>query len=122
MLGVIAQRLARKLCNACKRPDDAPFEALIEAGFGPEEAAVVQPMRAVGCAQCLNSGYKGRIGLFEVMLMDDEIRRMFLRDAPAGEIRETAEAHGMRTLRRDGLDKVAAGVTSLAELARVVAY
>ncbi len=122
MLGVIAQRLARRLCDFCKQPEDAPFEALVQAGFEPDEAAVVQPMRAVGCARCLNSGYKGRTGLFEVMLMDDHIRRMFLRDAPASEIREAAEAHGMRTLRRDGLDKVAAGVTSMAELARVVAY
>ncbi len=123
MLGVIAQRLARKLCTACRRPDEtADFDVLTAAGFTPEEAATVQPMRAVGCSQCLNSGYRGRVGLFEVMTMTDDIRRLFLRDAPAGEIRDMAMANGMRPLRRDGLDKVAAGVTSLAELARVVAY
>ena len=122
ILGVIAQRLARKLCDACKQPDDVPYEALIAAGFPPEEAEVVQPFRPVGCSKCLNSGYKGRLGLFEVMTMSDEIRRLFLRDAPADQVRAAALENGMRTLRRDGLEKVAAGRTSLTELARVVAY
>jgi type II secretory ATPase GspE/PulE/Tfp pilus assembly ATPase PilB-like protein len=95
---------------------------LVEAGFTPDEAAQVKPYRSVGCAQCLNSGYKGRTGLFEVMLMDDDIRRLFLHEAPADQIREAAIANGMRTLRRDGLEKVAAGLTSLSELGRVVSY
>jgi type IV pilus assembly protein PilB len=122
MLGIIAQRLVRKLCDYCKRPEEVPYEALLQTGFGPERAAVVQPFGPVGCDKCLNTGYKGRLGIFEIMVMTDEIRRLFLRDAPAGEIREVALANGMRTLRVDGLDKVADGRTSLAELARVVSY
>jgi type IV pilus assembly protein PilB len=122
ILGVIAQRLVRKLCEYCKQPQETPYEALITAGFSAEHAAVVQPFGPIGCDKCLNTGYKGRLGLFEIMLMSDEIRRLFLRDAPASEIRDAALANGMRTLRIDGLEKVADGRTSLAELARVVAY
>jgi type IV pilus assembly protein PilB len=122
ILGVVAQRLVRKLCDYCKRPEEVPYEALLQAGFEPERAAVVQPFGPVGCEKCLNSGYKGRLGLFEIMVMTDDIRRLFLRDAPASEVREAALANGMRTLRVDGLDKVADGRTSLAELARVVSY
>jgi type IV pilus assembly protein PilB len=122
MLGVVAQRLVRRLCGYCKQPDDVPYEALIQAGFPPEEAATIMPMRAVGCDKCLNSGYKGRDGLFEIMVMNDELRRLFLREAAADDLRRVAVEGGMKTLRRDGLDKVAAGVTTLSELARVVAY
>jgi type IV pilus assembly protein PilB len=122
ILGVIAQRLVRRLCDYCKRPVEVPYEALLRAGFEAERAAVVQPFGPIGCDKCLNTGYRGRLGLFEIMTMNEDIRRLFLRDAPSGEIREAALANGMRTLRTDGLEKLAEGRTSLAELARVVSF
>ena len=122
MLGVVAQRLTRRLCAYCKQPDDVPYEALLQAGYAPEEAATIMPMRAVGCERCLNSGYKGREGLFEIMVMNDELRHLFLKDASSDALRCVAIESGMKTLRRDGLDKVAAGVTTLSELARVVSF
>jgi type IV pilus assembly protein PilB len=120
LLGVVAQRLARRLCPACKRPAEADPEALLRAGFTEDEASQVRPYAPVGCPQCFETGYRGRIGLFEIMPMDDELRRLFLREAPLDQLRATAIEHGMTTLQRDALGKVASGVTSLSEIARVV--
>jgi type IV pilus assembly protein PilB len=120
LLGVVAQRLARRLCPECRQPADVTPEALMRFGYTEEEANAVRPFKAVGCGQCSDTGYRGRIGLFEIMAMDDELRRLFLREAPLDQLRCTAIEHGMKTLRRDALDKVAAGVTSLNEIARVV--
>jgi type IV pilus assembly protein PilB len=120
LLGVVAQRLARRLCPECRQPADVTPEALMRFGYTEEEANAVRPFKAVGCGQCSDTGYRGRIGLFEIMAMDDELRRLFLREAPLDQLRCTAIEHGMKTLQRDALDKVAAGVTSLNEIARVV--
>ncbi len=121
LTGVVAQRLVRRLCPACKRAARMKREVLLAAGFTDEEVARgVKVYRAVGCDQCAGTGYKGRVGLFEIMEMDEELVRLFLREAPSEQLREVALAHGMKPLRRDALDKVAAGITSLEEVDRVV--
>lgn len=120
LLAVLAQRLARKLCSECKRPLDVPVDALVRLGMDQKRASKVTVYGPVGCDHCFNTGYRGRIGLFELMVMDDDIRRLFLHEAPAEQLRQAAIEHGMRTLREDAIDKVAAGVTSLQEIARVV--
>jgi type IV pilus assembly protein PilB len=114
---VVAQRLARKLCAHCKGRTVIPQKALAEAGF--RVGADVEAYEPVGCARCGNSGYRGRIGLFSVMLMSDRIRELTVRGAPEAEIAQVAREQGMSTLREDGLAKVRAGVTSIEEVARV---
>jgi type IV pilus assembly protein PilB len=107
---VVAQRLARRLCPGCREPARAVLD-------GGDKVDVFEPQ---GCPRCRHTGYRGRIGLYEVMTMSDEIRALVVARAPAGEIARTAVAQGMRRLRDDGLEKVRAGDTSLAEVARVV--
>ncbi len=111
---VLAQRLARKLCTSCRRPVAVPAGDVGLAG-----GRKVEVYEAVGCQRCRTTGYRGRIGLFEVMTVSEEIRAQIVARAPAGEITATAIAQGMRTLAEDGLDKVRAGQTTLAEVARV---
>jgi type IV pilus assembly protein PilB len=118
---VVAQRLARKLCERCaERYEPDPAE-LLEAGV-PEgqlsEAA--NYFRAIGCPACSNTGYRGRIGLYEVMLMSEEIERLTVERASSETIRTVAIEQGMQTLRDDGLEKARAGQTSIEEIARVV--
>jgi type IV pilus assembly protein PilB len=113
---VVAQRLARKLCAHCKRRTVIPRDALMEAGF--RVGADVEAYGPVGCARC-SAGYRGRIGLFSVMVMSERIRELTVRGAPEAEIAKVAREEGMSTLRDDGLAKVRAGVTSIAEIARV---
>jgi type IV pilus assembly protein PilB len=113
---VVAQRLARKLCAHCKRRTVIPRDALMEAGF--RVGADVEAYGPVGCARC-SAGYRGRIGLFSVMVMSERIRELTVRGAPEAEIAKVAREEGMSTLRDDGLAKVRAGVTSIAEVARV---
>ena len=110
---VIAQRLARRVCPSCRKASTAPAA---DVGLTGEPVAVYD---AVGCPRCRHLGYRGRLGLFEVMTVSDEIRSLIVQRAPAGEIARVAVAQGMRTLRDDGLAKVRAGDTSLAEVARV---
>jgi type IV pilus assembly protein PilB len=114
---VVAQRLARKLCAHCKRRTVIPRAALEEANF--RVGADVEAYEPVGCARCGNSGYRGRIGLFSVLVMSDRIRDLTVRGAAEAEIAKVAHEEGMSTLREDGLAKVRAGVTSIAEVARV---
>jgi type IV pilus assembly protein PilB len=118
--GIVAQRLVRKLCPFCSVPDEVPQDVLVGLGFTPEEAAAAHPKKSVGCSECMYTGYHGRVGIFEILVMDDDVRQMFLRDAAADELRALAVTNGMRTLRSDGLGKVAGGITSLNELSRVV--
>lgn len=121
LVGVVAQRLARRLCPKCKKRTKVSREVLLAAGFSEEEVAGGLKLYApVGCDDCASTGYRGRIGLFEVMEMNDELERLFLRQAPSEQLREAAIASGMVTLRRDALDKVASGITSLEEINRVV--
>jgi type IV pilus assembly protein PilB len=113
-----AQRLVRRICTECKEKVDLPPQALVEAGFSAEESRTVSVMKGKGCSHCNNSGYKGRAGLYEVMEIDDDIRELILVGASATELKKKAIEHGMITLRRSGLIKAAAGVTTLEEVAR----
>ncbi len=114
---VVAQRLARMLCKNCKKPVVLSVDQLTAAGFGAGfELEAYEP---VGCGRCGGSGYKGRVGLYEVMTVTDEIRDLTIQVASADAIRKVATEQGMHSLRDDGLAKVAAGITSLAEVSRV---
>lgn len=115
---IVAQRLVRRICGECKDKVDLPVQGLIEAGFSPEEAKTVTVFKGHGCSNCNNTGYKGRAGLYEVMEIDDDIRELILVGASATELKKKAIEHGMITLRRSGLIKAAAGVTTLEEVAR----
>ncbi len=113
---ITAQRLARRLCPICKSPADIPYETLIDAGFKAEDLdGSWTPYRPVGCSAC-NNGYKGRVGIYQVMPISDEIQRIILADGSAPEIAKQAEAEGVRSLRQSGLGKVRQGVTSLEEV------
>ncbi len=115
---ITAQRLARRLCVVCREPHDVPTEALIDAGFKPGELGGWKPYRPVGCNAC-NGGYKGRVGIYQVMPISEEIQKIILRDGSALEISMQAEAEGVRTLRQSGLQKVMQGLTSLEEVVAV---
>jgi type IV pilus assembly protein PilB len=115
---ICAQRLVRRVCKDCAQPVEVPVQALIEEGYTPEEAKTVQIMKGKGCATCNKTGYKGRTGLYEVMEVDDDIRELVLVGASALELKKKAVEHGMLTLRRSGLIKVAQGWTTLEEVAR----
>jgi type IV pilus assembly protein PilB len=118
---VVAQRLARKLCEKCKESYVPEKQELVEAGLSEKRAAEVKQLfRAVGCPACSNTGYRGRMGLYEVMGMSEEIERMTVERASSDAIRAVAIEQGMRTLRDDGLDKALRGLTSIEEIARVV--
>jgi type IV pilus assembly protein PilB len=115
---VVAQRLARRLCNYCKQRTVLTVEQLKSANFY-EAAFDIEAYEPVGCARCGHTGYKGRVGMYEVMTVSDEIRALTIDRASADVIRATAVQQGMRLLRDDGLEKVRLGVTSIAEVARV---
>ena len=115
---IVAQRLVRRICKDCGENVDLPVQALIEAGYAPEEAKNTKVMKGKGCSTCNGSGYKGRCGLYEVMEIDDEIRELILVGASAVELKKKAIERGMITLRRSGLIKVAQGMTTLEEVAR----
>lgn len=113
---ITAQRLARRLCPACKQPADIPHETLLDAGFAEEEVdGSWTPYRPVGCQAC-NNGYKGRVGIYQVMPVSEEIQRIILRDGSALEIAAQSQLEGVRSLRQAGLHKVKLGVTSLEEV------
>jgi len=116
---ITAQRLARRLCENCKTPADYPREAMLRAGYAPEDLdGAWKPFRAVGCAAC-NSGFKGRIGLYQVMPITAALQRIILTEGTAMDIADQARAEGVRDLRQSGLVKVRAGVTSLEEVIAV---
>jgi type IV pilus assembly protein PilB len=115
---ICAQRLVRRICKDCAQVVEVPTQALIEEGFTPEEAKTVKVQKGKGCGVCNNTGYKGRCGLYEVMEVDDEIKELVLVGASALELKKKAIERGMVTLRRSGLTKVAAGMTTLEEVAR----
>ncbi|MDX1399136.1 MAG: ATPase, T2SS/T4P/T4SS family, partial [Oceanospirillum sp.] len=115
---IIAQRLARKLCNNCKKPAEIPEQVLIDTGFSAQEVSSLTLFEPVGCELC-NNGYKGRVGIYEVMPVTHEISRMILEGANALEISQQAHQEGYPSLRASGLDKVRSGATSLAEINRV---
>jgi type IV pilus assembly protein PilB len=116
---VQAQRLARRICTQCKEPITVPPEALLDIGFHEDEVDDLVVYKGKGCGVCGDTGYKGRIALFEVMPVSDEIRELVLRGASSMEIKETAVALGMRTLRDSGLQKIREGITTIEEVVRV---
>jgi len=115
---ICAQRLVRRVCTKCKENHPTPAQALVEAGFTPEESDAVVPQKGKGCDVCNNTGYKGRVGLYEVMEVTDELRELILVGASALELRRKAVEEGMITLRRSGLMKVQQGMTTIEEVAR----
>ncbi|MBD3815682.1 MAG: type IV-A pilus assembly ATPase PilB [Halothiobacillus sp.] len=116
---IIAQRLARRLCNNCKKVDHVPDEELVREGFSPADVqAGLKIFKAVGCDQCTN-GYKGRVGIYQVMPVSEEMGRIIMRGGNSMELAEQAAKEGINDLRQSGLRKVKAGVTSLEELNRV---
>jgi len=116
---ITAQRLARRLCPQCKEPADIPHETLVEAGYRDEEIdGSWVTYRPVGCSAC-NNGYKGRVGIYQVMPISEEIQRIILRDGSALDIAEQARREGVRSLREAGLHKARIGLTSLEEVLAV---
>ncbi|MBI4477925.1 MAG: Flp pilus assembly complex ATPase component TadA, partial [Acidobacteria bacterium] len=115
---IAAQRLVRRLCKFCKQAHSEPPASLEKIGFTPEEAVSIAPYRHVGCDRCNGTGYKGRMGLFEVMEITEELRELILVGASALEIRRKAIEEGMITLRRSGLLKIKDGLTSIEEVVR----
>jgi type IV pilus assembly protein PilB len=113
-----AQRLIRRICKDCKREHSTPPEALMEVGFTAEDAKSLKSFKGKGCSTCNNTGYKGRIGLYEVMEVNDEIRELILIGASSLELRKKAIEDGMITLRESGLQKIRAGLTTLEEVVR----
>ena len=115
---ICAQRLVRRVCQECKEPLEIPGQALLDAGFTPEEAGTTVIYHGRGCAKCNKGGYKGRVGLYEVMEITDDLRELILVGASAVELKKKALEQGMISLRRSGLTKVAAGQTTLEEVVR----
>jgi type IV pilus assembly protein PilB len=115
---IAAQRLVRRVCANCKVDQPLPPQALVEAGFTPEDSQSVVPKKGSGCEKCNSTGYKGRVGLYEVMEITDELRELILVGASALELRRKAVEDGMITLRQSGLRKVKAGMTTIEEVAR----
>jgi type IV pilus assembly protein PilB len=120
VIGVIAQRLARRICPNCKEPYKYPEELLMRFGTDLSELNGKELYRGRGCENCRYTGYRGRIGIFEVFVMNTEIADLILRRAPISEIRDAAVASGMTTLLQDGWRKVLAGITTPQEVLRVV--
>jgi type IV pilus assembly protein PilB len=115
---ICAQRLVRRICANCKEQLEVPQQALIDAGYSPEEVKTTKIYHGKGCSTCNKNGYKGRTGLYEVMEINDELRELILVGASALELKKKAIEQGMLTLRRSGLIKVAAGMTTMEEVLR----
>jgi type IV pilus assembly protein PilB len=116
---IMAQRLARKICQQCKEVEKVPVAALVKLGFPEEEASRVTCHKGKGCPACNNTGYKGRIALYEVMPVKDELKELILEGASSAELKKAAIRLGMKSLRMSGLTKVADGVTTIDEVLRV---
>jgi type IV pilus assembly protein PilB len=115
---ICAQRLVRRVCSNCKEPNPQSAEALMLAGFTEEDANEVTPMKGAGCDKCNTTGYKGRVGLYEVMAIGEELKELILVGASGMELRRKAIEEGMITLRMSGLRKVKDGLTSIEEVVR----
>jgi type II secretory ATPase GspE/PulE/Tfp pilus assembly ATPase PilB-like protein len=121
---VTAQRLVRKLCPNCKEPielSDATLELLTKNNVDISDKSKLTLFKSVGCPECRQTGMRGRIGIFELMPIDDDIRELMFRGITSGKIREVARKKGMRSMREDGMQKVASGITTIDEVLRVTA-
>jgi len=116
---IASQRLVRKICSECKEENDLPVPALVSLGFTEEEAHSIKCYKGRGCSACNNSGYRGRIGLYEVMPLKEEIKEMILEGASTDELKKSALQLGMKTLRMSGLTKIKHGMTTVEEVLRV---
>ena len=116
---ILAQRLVRKLCQHCLADADISPGALVQLGISPEETADFEPKRAKGCKQCHNTGYKGRIAIYEVLIVTQEIGEFILNGASATELKREAIRQGMKTLRMSVLEHLRNGITSIDEVVRV---
>jgi type IV pilus assembly protein PilB len=116
---VLAQRLARKICLDCRAPVPVDQQQLREFGFSEQQAQVTQLMKGMGCKNCNDSGYRGRVALYEVMRFNESLKEMVLQGASTAELKTAAIRGGMRTLRMAGIDKILAGVTTIEEVSRV---
>ena len=116
---ITAQRLARRVCGECKQEESIPVQALIDAGVSPEEAPTYVCMRGKGCPTCNNTGYKGRVGFYQVMPMKEEIKELILNGANTAEIKRESMRIGIKTMRQSGLTKLKEGVTSFEEVLRI---
>jgi type IV pilus assembly protein PilB len=115
---ICAQRLVRRICRECTEKIQMPTQALVDVGFNPEEAASVQLKKGRGCGGCNNTGYRGRVGLYEVMEVSEEIRELILSGASAMELRRQSIDEGMLSLRLSGLCKIKEGMTTVEEVVR----
>jgi type IV pilus assembly protein PilB len=115
---ICAQRLVRRICKECRAAVELPAQALIDIGFTPEDAKDVTVYKGKGCTTCNNTGYKGRVGLYEVMECSDEVRQLVLEGASAIELKRAAIDEGMVTLRGSGLHKIRDGMTTIEEVVR----
>ena len=113
-----AQRLIRRICSDCKEEIHYPAEGLVEVGFSKEEAKDLKLYKGKGCTICNNTGFKGRVGLYEVMEITDELRELIIIGASAMELRRKAIEVGMITLRESGLCKIRQGITTIEEVVK----
>jgi type IV pilus assembly protein PilB len=113
-----AQRLIRRICKDCKEESPVPSEALVEVGFTKEEVPSIKTYKGKGCQTCNGTGYKGRVGLYEVMEVTDELRELIIIGASAIELRKKAVELGMITLRQSGLYKIREGITTIEEVVK----
>ncbi len=118
---IVAQRLVRRICETCKEEHEYSEEELAALGISPKEASEIEFHKGAGCDACGRTGYRGRQGLYEVMALTPELRRMILRGASSAELQETAIDEGMLTLRMDGMMKLKRGVTTLEEVVKETA-
>jgi type IV pilus assembly protein PilB len=115
---ITAQRLGRRVCSECKAPEDVPKQALIDAGVSPEEVDEFVCYKGEGCPACNGTGYKGRIGIYQVMPMFEEIRELVLAGANTAEIKRESMRLGIKTMRQSALTKLKEGATSFEEVLR----
>jgi Type II secretory pathway, ATPase PulE/Tfp pilus assembly pathway, ATPase PilB len=115
---IAAQRLVRRICASCKEEVDLASQALLNLGYRQDEIGHFKVYKGRGCDKCNNTGYKGRVGLVEVMRIDDDLRELILAGASAVELKRKAMGNGMITLRRSGLTKIKDGITTIEEVVR----
>jgi type IV pilus assembly protein PilB len=115
---ILAQRLVRRICAECKEETDLTQDMLLDLDLKPEAAKGKKVYQGAGCGSCANTGYKGRIALFELMIMDDELRDMINDNANTDDLRDKAQSKGMRTLRDSGIELMFAGTTTPEEIIR----
>ncbi|MDB5037234.1 MAG: Type fimbrial assembly, ATPase PilB [Bacteriovoracaceae bacterium] len=118
---IVAQRLARKICQECIQDEKVPVQSLLDIGVNPDVAGSMKPKHGKGCPACSNTGYKGRVALYEVMVMRDELKEFVLNGASTAELKREAVRLGMQTLRMSAINKIRDGVTTIEEAVRVTA-